>query len=73
MGERQAERPVIFIDPQKARDLDRDLALQEIYYRPEGSVIIGRDTGHGTWDGTGRDSPGHVSNFLCSGHIWDNI
>ncbi len=36
MGERQAERPVIFIDPQKARDLDRDLALQKLYYRPEG-------------------------------------
>jgi len=36
MGEHQAERPVIFIDPQKARDLDRDLALQKLYYRPEG-------------------------------------
>ncbi|GBB89157.1 hypothetical protein RclHR1_15850001, partial [Rhizophagus clarus] len=36
MGERQAERPVIYIDPQKARDLDRDLTLQEIYYRSEG-------------------------------------
>src|ERR1044072_3946577 len=28
--------PVIYIDPQKARDLDRDLALQKLYYRPEG-------------------------------------
>ena len=36
MGERQAKRPVIYIDPQKARDLDQDLTLQEIYYRPEG-------------------------------------
>jgi hypothetical protein len=36
MGERQAERPVIYIDPQKARDLDRDLTLQKLYYRPEG-------------------------------------
>ena len=36
MGERQAERPVIYIDPQKARELDRDLTLQELYYRPEG-------------------------------------
>src|SRR2546429_6361765 len=36
MGERQAERPVIYIDPQKVRDLDQDLALQKLYYRPEG-------------------------------------
>jgi hypothetical protein len=28
--------PVIYIDPQKSRDLDRDLTLQELYYRPEG-------------------------------------
>ena len=28
--------PVIYIDPQRARDLDRDLTLQELYYRPEG-------------------------------------
>src|SRR6266496_5530953 len=35
MGERQAERPVIYIDPQKARDLDQDLAFQKLYYRPE--------------------------------------
>ena len=28
--------PVIYIDPQKARNLDQDLTLQEIYYRPEG-------------------------------------
>jgi hypothetical protein len=28
--------PLIYIDPQKARDLDRDLALQKLYYRPEG-------------------------------------
>ncbi len=27
--------PVIYIDPQKAQDLDQDLTLQEIYYRPE--------------------------------------
>ena len=57
MGERQAERPVIYIDPQKARELDhiiakqtptinidpqkahnldQHLALQKLYYRPEG-------------------------------------
>ncbi len=57
MGERQAERPVIYIDPQKARELDqiiakqtptininpqkahnldRHLALQKLYYCPEG-------------------------------------
>ncbi len=36
MGERQVERPVIYINPQKARDLDQDLTLQEIYYRSEG-------------------------------------
>uniref|UniRef100_U9UYJ7 Uncharacterized protein n=1 Tax=Rhizophagus irregularis (strain DAOM 181602 / DAOM 197198 / MUCL 43194) TaxID=747089 RepID=U9UYJ7_RHIID len=28
--------PVIYIDPQKAHDLDQDLALQKLYYRPEG-------------------------------------
>ena len=28
--------PVIYIDPQKARELDRDLTLQKLYYRPEG-------------------------------------
>ncbi|CAB4418566.1 unnamed protein product [Rhizophagus irregularis] len=28
--------PVIYIDPQKARDLDWDLALQKLYYRPKG-------------------------------------
>src|SRR5690348_4289195 len=28
--------PVIYIDPQKARDLDQDLALQKLYYKPEG-------------------------------------
>ena len=28
--------PVIYIDLQKAHDLDRHLALQKIYYRPEG-------------------------------------
>ena len=27
--------PVIYINPQKARDLDQDLTLQELYYRPE--------------------------------------
>ncbi|EXX68731.1 hypothetical protein RIR_jg5510.t1 [Rhizophagus irregularis DAOM 181602=DAOM 197198] len=36
MGERQAERPVIYIDLQKAQDLDRDLTLQKFYYRSEG-------------------------------------
>ena len=30
------EEPVIYIDPQKARDLDQDLALQKLYYRTEG-------------------------------------
>src|SRR6266498_5477419 len=28
--------PLIYIDPQKAYDLDQDLTLQELYYRPEG-------------------------------------
>ena len=28
MGERQAERPVIYIDPQKARELDHIIAKQ---------------------------------------------
>ena len=28
--------PVIYIDPQKAHDLDRHLALQKLYYHPEG-------------------------------------
>ena len=28
--------PVIYIDPQRARDLDREIALQKLYYRPEG-------------------------------------
>ncbi len=36
MGERHAERPVIYIDSQKAQDLDRDLAFQKLYYRSEG-------------------------------------
>ena len=27
--------PVIYIDLQKAQELDQDLTLQEIYYRPE--------------------------------------
>ncbi len=35
MEERQAKRPVIYINPQKARDLDRDLTLQKFYYRSE--------------------------------------
>ena len=26
---------VIYIDPQRARDLDRDLTLQKLHYRPE--------------------------------------
>jgi len=30
-------------------------------------------TGTGTWDSPGQDSPGHVSYFLCPGHIWDNL
>ena len=30
-------------------------------------------TGTRTWDSPGRDSPGHVSYFLCPGHIWDNF
>ena len=28
--------PLIYIDPQKAHDLDRNLALQKLYYQPEG-------------------------------------
>src|SRR4051812_43747395 len=36
MGERQVKRLVIYIDPQKAQKLNRDLTLQELYYRPEG-------------------------------------
>ena len=35
---------------------------------PGSDAVLSRD---GTWDGTGRDSLGHVSNFLCPGHIWD--
>ncbi len=27
---------LIYIDPQKAHDLDRNLALQKLYYQPEG-------------------------------------
>ena len=67
MGERQAERPIIYIDPQKAReldqiiakqtptininpqkahDLDRHLALQKLYYRPEGLY----QNAKGLWD-----------------------
>ncbi|RHZ57327.1 hypothetical protein Glove_390g46 [Diversispora epigaea] len=30
------EKPVIYIDPQKAHELDRNIALQKLYYRPEG-------------------------------------
>ncbi|GET03034.1 hypothetical protein GLOIN_2v1786115 [Rhizophagus clarus] len=30
------QTPIINIDPQKAHDLDQHLALQKIYYRPEG-------------------------------------
>ena len=30
------QTPTINIDPQKAHDLDWHLALQKIYYRPEG-------------------------------------
>ncbi|CAG8774876.1 10093_t:CDS:1, partial [Cetraspora pellucida] len=30
------EKPVIYIDPQRARNLDREITLQKIYYRPEG-------------------------------------
>ena len=30
------DQPVIYIDPQRARDLDREIALQKLYYRPEG-------------------------------------
>jgi hypothetical protein len=30
------KEPLIFIDPQKAYDFDRDLTLQKFYYRPEG-------------------------------------
>ena len=36
MGECQVKRLVIYIDPQKVRDLDQDLAFQKLYYRPEG-------------------------------------
>ena len=28
--------PVIYIDPQRARDLDREIILQKLYYYPEG-------------------------------------
>src|SRR6185436_20070609 len=28
--------PVIYIDSQRAHDLDREIALQNLYYRPEG-------------------------------------
>ena len=30
------EKPVIYIDPQRAHDLNREITLQKIYYRPEG-------------------------------------
>ena len=28
--------PVIYIDPRRGRELDMDIALQKLYYRPEG-------------------------------------
>ena len=33
---RISDSPVIYIDSQRAYDLDREIALQKIYYRPEG-------------------------------------
>ena len=30
------DQPVIYIDPQRARDLDREIILQKLYYCPEG-------------------------------------
>ena len=30
------EKPIIYIDPQKAYKLDREIALQKLYYQPEG-------------------------------------
>ena len=33
---KQSFKPVIYIDPQRAHDLDREIALQKLYYRPEG-------------------------------------
>ncbi|CAG8480762.1 8293_t:CDS:2 [Ambispora gerdemannii] len=33
---RISDSPVIYIDPQSAHVLDREIALQKIYYRPEG-------------------------------------
>ena len=30
------DQPVIYIDPQRAHVLDREIALQKLYYRPEG-------------------------------------
>ena len=30
------EKPIIYIDPQRVRDLDKEITLQKIYYRPEG-------------------------------------
>ena len=30
------QKPTIFIDPQKVQELDRHLALQKLYYYPEG-------------------------------------
>ena len=39
------EEPVIYINPQKAHDLDRHLALQKLYYRPEGLYQNIRDYG----------------------------
>jgi len=33
---RISDSPVIYIDSQRAHDLDREIALQKLYYRPEG-------------------------------------
>src|SRR3954453_22762556 len=40
------QTPTINIDPQKAHDLDRHLALQKLYYRPEGLY----QNAKGLWD-----------------------
>jgi len=30
------EQPIIYINPQKAHNLDKEIALQKIYYRSDG-------------------------------------
>ena len=36
------KEPVIYIDPQRALDLDWDLVLQKLYYQPRGYYRIAK-------------------------------